>query len=67
MLQKTTNRDTIIDEIHRTREGMAEKFGGDIAAILEDACKRQEASGRAIWQGPSSNQALSPTGGKPAS
>ena len=39
---------------------MAAKFGGDIAAILEDACKRQEASGRAVWQGPSSNETLPP-------
>jgi len=56
MIQKTTNGDTIIDAIHRTRQRMAEKFGGDIAAILEDAWKRQEASGRAIWtnKGPSS-------------
>jgi hypothetical protein len=62
MIQQTTNRDTIIDEIHRTRQRMAEKFGGDIAAILEDARKRQEVSGRAIWQGPSSNKALNSTG-----
>jgi hypothetical protein len=67
MIQKTTNGDTIIDAIHRTRQRMAEKFGGDIAAILEDARKRQEVSGRAIWQGPSSNKALNPTGNKPAS
>ena len=52
MTQKTTNRDTIIEEIHQIRERMAEKFGYDITAILEDARKRQEASGRAIWQGP---------------
>lgn len=67
MLQKTTNRDTIIEEIHRTRQRMAEKFGGDIAAILEDAWKRQEASGRALWQGPSSNKASNSTGNKAAS
>ena len=42
---KTSSGDTIIDAIHRTRQQMAEKFGGDIAAILEDARKRQEASG----------------------
>jgi hypothetical protein len=65
MIQKTTNGDTIIDAIHRTRQRMSEKFGGDIAAILEDARKRQEASGRAIWQGPSSAKALNPTGNKP--
>lgn len=67
MIQKTTNRDTIIEAIHRTRQQMAEKFGGDIAAILEDARKRQEASGRAIWRGPLSNKTLNPTGNKPAS
>ncbi len=57
MIQKKNSRDTIIDEIHRTRRQMADKFGGDIAAILEDARKRQAASGRAVWQGPTSNQA----------
>jgi hypothetical protein len=67
MPEKTTNRDTIIDEIHRIRERMAEKFGGDAAAILEDARKRQEASGRADWQGPSSRKACHPTGGEPGS
>lgn len=66
MIQKTTNRDMILDEIHRTRQQMAAKFDGDIVAILEDARKRQEASGRAIWQGPLSNQALQPTGLAPA-
>ena len=65
MMKKTTNHDPIIDEIHRTRERMAEKFGGDIAAILEDAWKRQEASGRAIWQGSSSNKPSNPPESKP--
>lgn len=51
MIQKSSNRDTTIEDIHRTRRRMAEKFGGDIVAILEDARKRQEASGRAVWQG----------------
>ena len=51
MSQKKSNRDTTIREIHRTREEMADKFGGDIAAILEDARKRQAASGRPEWQG----------------
>lgn len=43
-------RDTILDEIHETRRRIAERFGGDIAAIAEDARRRQEASGRPIWQ-----------------
>ena len=62
MTQKKNNRDMIIEEIHRTRQRMAEKFGGDIAAILEDARKRQAASGRPVWQGPSSKKALHPSG-----
>ena len=62
MTQKKNNRDTIIEEIHRTRQRMAEQFGGDIAAILEDARKRQAASGRPVWQGRSSNKAIHPSG-----
>lgn len=56
MNPNTTNRDSILDEIHKTRQQIAEKFGFDIEAILEDARKRQEASGRAIWRGPSANE-----------
>jgi hypothetical protein len=67
MIPKITIRDTIIDEIHRIREQMAEKFGYDITAILEDARKRQAASGRAIWQGPSSNKASNPAENEAAS
>lgn len=67
MMPETTMRDTTIDEIHHTRQLMAEKFGGDLAAILEDARKRQEASGRAVWQGPTANDELHPTGKKQAS
>ena len=52
MTSKTVIRDSILDEIHRTREQIAEKFGGDITAILEDARKRQAASGRPEWKGP---------------
>jgi hypothetical protein len=54
MIQKMNKRDTTIEEIHQTRQQMADKFAGDIAAILDDARKRQTASGRAIWRGPSS-------------
>jgi hypothetical protein len=62
MIHKNNERDTTIDEIHRTRELMADKFGGDIAAILEDARKRQAASGRPVWQGPSSNKGTQTSG-----
>jgi len=40
---------------------MAEKFGNDIAAILEDARERQKVSGRTVWRGSSSKKALNPT------
>ncbi len=61
MTQKTADRDTTIEDINRERQRMAEKFGGDINAILEDARKRQEASGKAVWKGPPANKALLPT------
>ena len=66
MSSKTVIRDPILDEIHRTRQQIAEKFGGDIKAILADAQKRQEASGRDIWKG-SSKQELNPDRKKSAS
>ncbi len=67
MIQKTTtNRDPILDEIHQTRQRMAEKFGGDITAILDDARQRQAASGHPIWKGPSPGLLLTPSGNKPA-
>ena len=62
MTPKNNSRDTTIEEIHRTRERMADQFGGDIAAILDDARKRQSASGRAVWRGPSSNEKQQLTG-----
>ena len=68
MIPKTTaSRDPILDEIHQSRQRMAEKFGGDITAILNDARQRQAASGHPIWKGLASEHALTPTGNKPAS
>jgi hypothetical protein len=66
MTQNKSTRDTTIEDIHRERQRLAEKFGGDIQAILEDARKRQEASGRPVWQGPSSNKAQPPSLPAPA-
>jgi hypothetical protein len=60
MIQNSCNRDTTIDEIHQTRERMAGKFGGDVVAIIEDAQKRQAASGRAVWHRAATNKALHP-------
>lgn len=61
MIQKTTT-DTVLDEIHRTRREISERFGGDLDAILADARKRQEASGRPVWSPGSANNAMHGSG-----
>jgi hypothetical protein len=38
--------DPILSEIRRTREAYAERFAGDIRAMLADLRQRQEKSGR---------------------
>ena len=38
--------DSIIDEIHRVRAEIADRFHGDLKAICDDARARQTASGR---------------------
>ena len=50
MTQKPSDRDTTIEDIHRTRRRIAEKFGHDLAAIVEDAKQRQAFSGHEIWK-----------------
>jgi hypothetical protein len=50
MTLKPKDHDTTISDIHRTRRRIAEKFGGDLSAILEDAKKRQESCGHTIWR-----------------
>lgn len=41
-------KDTTISDIHRIREQIAAKFGGDVHAINADARERMENSGRTI-------------------
>lgn len=48
MIQKTS--DSPVDEIHRIRREISDRFGGDIVAIAEDAARRQAASNRPVWQ-----------------
>jgi hypothetical protein len=48
MMQKTD--DSLIDEIHRIRRDISDRFGGDIIAIAEDAARRQATSNRPVWQ-----------------
>ncbi len=49
MIQKRTT-DPIVEEIHRVRREMSDRFGGDFVAMLNDARRRQEASGRPVWK-----------------
>lgn len=39
-------KDPLVDEIHRIRSSIVSRFGNDLAAICEDARKRQARSGR---------------------
>jgi hypothetical protein len=39
-------RDTTIEDIHRIRREISDRFGGDVFAIAEDARRRQALSGR---------------------
>lgn len=53
-------RDPIVEEIHKIRRQIAEKFNGDIAAIIADARKRQAASNRPVWPGKPDDQSDPP-------
>lgn len=55
--------DTIIRDLHQIREAIVDSFGGDLHALTNDARKRQEQSGRPVWQGKSSKNALPTAGG----
>ncbi len=63
MIQKQTMTDPVLDEIHRTRREISERFGGDFHEILDDARKRQAASGRPVWAPGSANDAMQRSGG----
>jgi hypothetical protein len=61
MIQKTT--ESTIEEIHRIRREISDRFGGDIDAIAEDAARRQAVSGRPVWRPDSTNKPMHGSGG----
>ena len=61
MIQKSKT-DSVIDEIHRTRREISERFNGDIDAIAEDAARRLAKSGRPLWQPKPTNKAIHRSG-----
>ena len=54
--------ETPIEEIHRIRREISDRFGGDIAAISADADRRARASGRPIWQPKMTNRTMQQSG-----
>jgi hypothetical protein len=62
MIQKS-KAETPIEEIHRIRREISDRFGGDIAAIAADAARRARESGRRMWQPKATNQAMQRRGG----
>ena len=60
MIQKPTT-ESPIDEIHRVRREISDRFAGDISAIAEDAAQRQAASGRPVWQPKRTNKTMLPS------
>ncbi len=63
MIQKTKT-ETPIEEIHRIRREMSDRFGGDIAAIAADAERRARESGRPIWRQKTTNHPMQRSGGR---
>ena len=41
-------RDHIVDDLHKVREALAERFGNDIQAICADAQRRQGSEGHRV-------------------
>jgi hypothetical protein len=42
----------VVEEIHKTRRAIHDRFGGDVKAILADARKRQGQSSHPVWRCP---------------
>ena len=58
MMMQNPKSDPVIDEIHLARREFSDRFGGDFDAMLDDARRRQEASGRPIWRPTHDQQTL---------
>ncbi|HAK94557.1 MAG TPA: hypothetical protein DCM87_06045 [Planctomycetes bacterium] len=62
MQQTEATHDSTIEDIHRTRRRIAEKFGGNLLAMIEDARQRQESSGHSMWRPHPPKPAAQPKG-----
>ena len=62
MIQKPKT-ESPVDEIHRIRREISDRFGGDISTIADDAAQRLASSGRPVWQPKRTNNAMQRNGG----
>ena len=51
-----------VEEIHRIRREISDRFGGDTLAIADDAARRLAASDRPVWQPKTTSQAMHRSG-----
>ena len=60
--------ESVVEELHRIRRAISDKFDGDVAAIAQDAAVRLLRSGRLVWKSCSETKMSQGTGGaeKPA-
>ena len=42
--------ESVIEDLHRIRREISDRFGGNISAIAKDAADRLACSGRPIWK-----------------
>jgi hypothetical protein len=52
---------SIIEEIHHTREEISDRFDGNIMAIANDAARRQIKANRPLWKPKTPNKTLNRT------
>ena len=60
----TEDLDDIIGTIHQWRREICDRFGGNLAAMVDDANRRTELSGRRVLRrGELTNKPMHPSGG----
>ena len=55
--------ESVVEELHRIRRAISDKFDGDVAAIAQDAADRLLRSGRLVWKSGSETKKIQGTGG----
>lgn len=53
--------ESVVEELHRIRREISDRFGGDVAAIAKDAAERLARSGRRVWKPHAETKVSRPT------